>query len=211
MDLALDEYVEAHIDPQPDHLLRIDRQTNLKLLNGRMCSGHLQGRLLSMLVRMIDPTRVLELGTFSGYSAICMAEAMRPDSTLDTIEIDDELEETIRQNVATSPASEKIRLHIGDAVEILKDFAPETFDLVFIDADKRIYSDYYRLVFPLVKVGGYIIADNTLWGGHVTDPKGERDPQTRGILEFNRLVADDSRVEKVIIPIRDGLTLIRKL
>lgn len=211
MNIALDEYVEAHIDPQPEHLLNIDRQTNLKLLNGRMCSGHLQGRLLAMLVRMIDPRRVLELGTFSGYSAICMAEAMSSEGSLDTIEIDDELEETIRRNIASSPAAGKITLHIGDALELLKEYEPGSFDLAFIDADKRIYTEYYRLVLPLIRPGGYIIADNTLWGGHVIEPKSERDPQSRGILEFNRVVAEDRRVEKVIIPIRDGLTLIRKL
>lgn len=210
MNPDIEEYLEAHIDPEPEHLYRIDRHTNLKLLNGRMCSGHLQGRILSMLVKMINPERVLELGTFSGYTAICIAEALHPGATIDTIEIDDELEETIRRNISCSNSADKINLTIGNASDILKEYDKETFDLIFIDADKRIYTEYYHLSLPLLKPGGYILADNTLWGGHVVDPGSIRDPQTRGILEFNRMVAEDTGVEKVILPVRDGLTIIRK-
>ncbi len=210
MNVELDDYLEAHIDPEPEHLYRIDRHTNLKLLNGRMCSGHLQGRILSMFVKMINPRRVLELGTFSGYTAICIAEALQPGATVDTIEIDDELEDTIRKNLSTSSSADKINLIIGNAADILKEYCEESFDLIFIDADKRLYTEYYKLALPLVKPGGYIIADNTLWGGHVVDPGSTRDPQTKGILDFNRFVADDTGVEKVIIPVRDGLTIIRK-
>jgi predicted O-methyltransferase YrrM len=206
----IEEYIEAHIDPEPDELYRIDRLTNLRLLNGRMCSGHIQGRLLKMLVTMIRPDRVLELGTFSGYSALCMAEGMAEGSTIDTIEVDDELEDFIRENLASSPHGQKVRLHIGDANEIMKQFHPATFDLIFIDADKRTYVEYYEAALPLLRTGGYIIADNTLWDGHVleTAPKS---PQTRGIMRFNDMVAADPRVEKVILPLRDGLTIIRKI
>lgn len=208
---TIDEYVESHIDAEPIHLAAIDRATNLRLVNGRMCSGHLQGRLLNMLTRMIRPKRALELGTFSGYSGICIAEALEPGCTLDTIEIDDELEEFIRKNISSSPAADRIRLHIGDAVRLLKGAPPDSFDMIFMDADKRLYPEYYDLCLPILRSGGYIIADNTLWGGHVVDPSKSRDPQTRGIIEFNDTVAADPRVEKVMIPLRDGLTIIRKL
>ena len=207
---TLEQYIEAHIDREPDYLYKIDRLTNLRLLNGRMCSGHTQGRLLKMLTAMIGPKRVLELGTFSGYSALCMAEALAEDARLHTIEVDDELEDFIRENLASSPHGHKVILHIGDAGEIMKQWEPETFDLIFIDADKRRYDEYYRAALPLLRPGGFIIADNTLWDGHVTETS-PRAPQTLGIMRFNDLVAADPRVEKVIIPLRDGLTLIRKL
>lgn len=209
MEKNLDEYIEAHIDREPDYLYKIDRLTNLRLLNGRMCSGHTQGRLLKMLTYMIAPKRVLELGTFSGYSALCMAEALDDDARLDTIEVDDELEDFIRTNIASSPHGQKIRLHIGDAVEIMRQWKPGEFDLIFMDADKRHYDDYYTSALPLLRPGGYIIADNTLWDGHVTE-ENPRSPQTQGIIRFNDMVARDERVEKVIIPLRDGLTIIRR-
>ena len=208
--MTLDEYIEAHIDAEPDYLYQIDRLTNLRLLNGRMCSGHTQGRLLKMLTSMITPKRVLELGTFSGYSALCIAEALPDDARLDTIEVDDELEDFIRHNLSLSPHGHKARLHIGDASEIMQQWKPEEFDLIFIDADKRHYDDYYRAALPLLRPGGYMIADNTLWDGHVTET-ATRSPQTLGIKRFNDLVAADHRVEKVIIPLRDGLTIIRRL
>lgn len=208
--MTLDDYIEAHIDREPDYLYKIDRLTNLRLLNGRMCSGHTQGRLLKMLTTMIGPKRVLELGTFSGYSALCMAEALADDASLDTIEVDDELEDFIRGNLAASPLVHKIRLHIGDALEKMKQWPSEEFDLIFIDADKRRYDDYYAAALPLLRPGGYIIADNTLWDGHVTET-APRSAQTLGIMRFNDIVATDPRVERVIIPLRDGLTLIRKL
>ena len=208
--MTLDEYIEAHVDREPDYLYKIDRLTNLRLLNGRMCSGHLQGRLLKMLTSMIAPQRVLELGTFSGYSALCIAEALSDDARLDTIEVDDELEDFIRENLPASPHGYKICLHIGDATEIMTQWHKAEFDLIFIDADKRHYDDYYIAALPLLRPGGYIIADNTLWDGHVTE-ENPKSAQTLGIMRFNDMVAADANVEKVIIPLRDGLTIIRKI
>lgn len=205
----LEDYIEAHIDPEPEELRRIDRATNIRLLNGRMCSGHIQGRLLKMLVRMIRPRRVLELGTFSGYSALCMAEALEPGATLHTVEVDDELEDFIRANLASTPAGESITLHIGDAMETMRGWDDGAFDLIFIDADKRAYADYYGEALRLLRPGGFIIADNTLWDGHVVEGC-RHSSQTEGIIRFNDLVASDPRVEKAIVPLRDGLTLIRK-
>lgn len=210
MNSDIREYVERHSSPQPEYLDRIERETNLRLVNGRMCSGHLQGRLLKMLVSMINPERVLELGTFSGFSALCIAEALGPDASLDTIEIDDELEDFIRGNLASSPCGSKVRLHIGSAEELLPDWQADSFDLIFIDADKRRYCKDFELCLPLLKKGGYIIADNTLWDGHVVDPSKSRDPQTRGIMEFNEMLRSRTDLETVMIPLRDGLTLIRK-
>lgn len=205
----LEDYIEAHIDPEPEELRRIDRATNIRLLNGRMCSGHIQGRLLKMLVRMIRPRCVLELGTFSGYSALCMAEALEPGATLHTVEVDDELEDFIRANLASAPAGENITLHIGDAMETMRGWDDGAFDLIFIDADKRAYADYYGEALRLLRPGGFIIADNTLWDGHVVEGC-RHSSQTEGIIRFNDLVASDPRVEKAIVPLRDGLTLIRK-
>ncbi len=211
MNPELTRYVEEHTSPQPDYLNRIERHTNLHLLNGRMCSGALQGRLLKMLVSMVNPRRALELGTFSGFSALCIAEALAPGATLDTIEIDDEMENTIRRNLAAAPCGEKVTLHIGSAEEVIKQWMPGSFDLIFIDADKRRYTRDFELCMPLLKIGGFIIADNTLWDGHVLAPGAMRDPQTRGIMEFNDMLCKRKDIEQVIVPIRDGLTLIRKI
>lgn len=208
---ALDKYICDHSDPEPELLHRIERESNLHLLNGRMCSGHLQGRLLKMFVAMIHPRRVLELGTFSGYSALCMAEALDDDARIVTLEIDDELEDTIRHNFSRSPHGHKIEPLFGDALDIMSRFEDEAFDLIFIDADKRRYTDYYKEALRLLCPGGFIIADNTLWYGHVIEEEKQRDPQTAGIVRFNDFVAADPRVERVILPLRDGLTLIRKL
>lgn len=205
------DYIERHIDAEPEYLHRLERATNLRLINGRMCSGHLQGRFLKMIVGMIRPKRVLELGTFSGYSALCIAEGLADDATIDTIEADDELEEFIRTSFATAEAGQKIRLHIGDALQFARDAEPESYDLVFMDADKREYPAYYEACLRLLRPEGYIIADNTLWDGHVLDAPDPKDRQTTAIREFNDRVAADSRVEKVIVPLRDGLTIIRKL
>lgn len=210
MNTALERYISEHIDPQPDHLARIERLTNIRLVNGRMCSGHLQGRILKMLVEMIRPHRILELGTFSGFSALSMAEALGEEDTVDTIEVNDELEDFIRENLDASPHGKKVILHIGDAMKTAASFEKESFDLVFLDADKRGYPAYYPLSLSLLRPGGYLIADNTLWDGHVADPAKARDPQTHAIMEFNDIVAGDSSVEKVIIPVRDGLTIVRK-
>lgn len=211
MQQSLDQYIESHCSSLPSWLHNIYRRTNLELLNGRMCSGPVQGTLLTMLTRMIAPRRVMELGTFSGFSSLCISRGLNAGDSIDTIEADDELEEFILQSFSEAPneISSRIRLHIGDALKVIKTFEPKTFDMVFIDADKREYSAYYEAVFPLVKPGGFILADNTLWDGHVTDPAYDRDRQTLGVRKFNELVAKDCRVSKVIIPVRDGLTLIR--
>lgn len=206
----LEDYILAHIDKEGDVLRLVNRDTHVYNLRPRMCSGHLQGKLLKMFVRMIKPRRVLELGTFTGYSALAMAEGLAEDAELHTVEIDDELEDFICEHFDASPRREQIHLHIGDAAMVVPQLGGQ-FDLVFIDANKRNYCDYYHLVMPLVPVGGFIIADNTLWDGKVANLPQKIDSQTTGILAFNDLVANDDRVEKVIIPIRDGLTVIHKI
>ena len=210
----LQEYIENHTTPEPELFARITRDTNLHVLNPHMLSGQVQGELLRMLSRMIRPKRILELGTFTGYSALCLAEGLQEDGELITIEHNDELEDTIRQNISQSPLCARIHLIIGDAKEILSNqqsvVSNQMFDLVFIDADKREYCAYYELVFPLVRQGGFILADNTLWDGHIVDPAYDRDKQTVGLRAFNRMVADDPRVSQVILPLRDGLTIIYK-
>ena len=206
----LEDYILSHIDDQGEHLARLNRETHIYHLRPRMCSGHLQGRLLKMFVRMINPRNILELGTFTGYSGLCLAEGLiAPDGELHTIEIDDELEDFIRSHFEASAFADRIHLHIGDAREILPSLG-KTFDLVFMDANKREYCEYYDLVFPMLAPGGFIIADNTLWDGKVVDWGKKLDAQTEGILRFNDMVAHDDRVEKVIIPLRDGLTIIYK-
>ncbi|MGI6219609.1 MAG: O-methyltransferase [Bacteroidaceae bacterium] len=210
MEKDLEEYILAHSDPEGDYLYKLYRDTNVYLLHGRMASGHLQGRILKMLVRMIRPRRILEIGTFSGYSALCLAEGFTGgEGILHTFEINDELEDFTRPRIENSPLASHIRLHFGDIFEELPALG-ENFDLAFIDADKRQYVDYYELCLKHLRPGGFILADNTLWDGHVTDPAYSRDAQTRGIRRFNDYVAADKRVEKVILPLRDGLTLICK-
>lgn len=202
-------YILSHIDPEGDYLYRLYRATNIHLLHGRMASGHLQGRLLRMLVRMIRPRYILEVGTFSGYSAICMAEGLEPGGRLYTFEINDEQEDFTRPWIEGSPVADRIEFIIGDAIVQ----APKlgvTFDMAFIDGDKRTYVETYEMVINVLRPGGFVLADNTLWDGHVVDPAYDRDPQTRGIRLFNDHVARDTRVERVILPLRDGLTLIRK-
>lgn len=209
-DGTLEDYILSHISPEPPILAKLDRDTHLYFLYSRMCSGHLQGRILKMLTQMISPKQILELGTFTGYSALCMAEGMPEDAHLHTIEVEDELEEHLSRLFQSSDYSERIHLHIGDAMEIIKSL-PYTFDMVFIDADKRIYKKYLDEVFAKVNLGGYIIADNTLWDGKITDTTANHDPQSLGIAEFNDAVAADPRLETVIIPLRDGLTVIKKI
>ena len=211
MNQELEEYILSHIDEEPAALARIDHDTHVQNYYWHMCSGHLQGRLLTMLTRMVRPRRVLELGTFSGYSALCLAEGLPDDDCrVDTIEINDEQEDFIREHLVLSPYGKRVTLHIGDARDIVPQLDAR-FDLVFIDANKRQYVEYYDLVMDYLNDGGFIIADNTLWAGKVVDPKAQREAQTRGIMAFNDHVKDDPRVEVVIIPVRDGLTLIRKL
>ena len=210
MQEELEDYILKHIDAEGDDLRRLNRETHLYHLRPRMCSGHLQGRMLKMMVRMIRPQHILELGTFTGYSALCLAEGLADDSCrLDTIEIDDELEDFIRAHFDASPLAPRIHLHIGDARDVLPTIEGD-FDLVFIDANKREYCEYYEMVFDRVAPGGFIIADNTLWDGKVVDWCKKLDAQTEGILRFNDMIAADDRVEKVILPVRDGLTIIYK-
>ena len=212
--MTLQEYIEEYSSPEPELLARITRDTHLHVLNPHMLSGQIQGEVLRMLSRMVRPKRVLELGTFTGYSALCLAEGLDADGELITIEHNDELEETILHNLSQSELCQRIRLLIGDAKEILATMSAQReglFDMVFIDADKREYSTYYDLVFPMVKTGGFILADNTLWDGHIIDPAYDRDKQTQGLRAFNAKVKDDPRVSQVILPLRDGLTIIYKM
>ena len=205
----IEKYVLAHSEPEGDYLYRLYRATNIHTIHGRMASGHLQGRLLKMLVSMIRPKNILEVGTFSGYSAICMAEGLDEGGKVWTFEINDEMEDFTRPWIENSPVADKIDFRIGDAnIEAPK--LGVTFDLAFVDGDKRTYVETYEMVLRLWRPGGYIIADNTLWDGHVTDPAYDHDHQTQGIRRFNDHVAADNRVEQVIVPLRDGLTLIRK-
>lgn len=205
----LENYVLAHSDPEGDYLYRLWRATNIHLLHGRMASGHLQGRLLKMLVRMIRPKNILEVGTFSGYSAICLAEGLERGGMVYTYEINDELEDFTRPWIEGSPVADRIRFIIGDALTEAPKLGVE-FDMAFIDGDKRTYIDTYKMALNLLRPGGFILADNTLWDGHVLEKPRPSDRQTAGIEAFNDYVAADSRVEKVILPLRDGLTLIRK-
>ena len=202
-------YILSHIEPEPEYLYRLWRATNIYMLHGRMASGHLQGRLLKMLVQMIKPKNILEVGTFSGYSALCMAEGLEEGGKVYTFEINDEQEDFTRPWIEQSPVADKIAFIIGDAITE----APKlgvTFDMAFVDGDKRTYVETYEMVLKLLRPGGFILADNTLWDGHVTDPAYDRDHQTQGIRRFNDHIAQDTRVEQVILPLRDGLTLIRK-
>ncbi len=209
MNTELERYLLAHIDAEGDYLYRLYRATNIHTVHGRMASGHLQGRLLKILVEMIRPKNVLEVGTFSGYSAICMAEGLDEDGRLYTFEINDEMEDFTRPWIENSPVASKIHFIIGDAnVEAPK--LNVMFDMAFIDGDKRTYVETYETVLKLLRPGGFILADNTLWDGHVIDPHYQHDAQTQGIVHFNDFIAQDARVEKVILPIRDGLTIIRK-
>jgi caffeoyl-CoA O-methyltransferase len=206
---GLTDYIEAHVDAEHPYLYKLYRETNLYLLRPRMASGHVQGVMLRMLVEMIGPRRILEIGTYTGYSALCMASGLQDGGMVDTYEINDEMEDFTRPRIEASPWADKVRLHIGD---VLKELAgsSERYDLVFIDGNKRQYPEYYELALELLSDGGYILADNTLWDGHVVDPAYDHEPQTVGVRKFNDMVARDERVEKVILPLRDGLTLIRK-
>ena len=212
--MTLEEYISTHSTAENEVLEAITHDTNVHVLNPHMLSGHVQGRVLSMISHMIRPSRILELGTFTGYSALCLAEGLNEEGRLVTIEHNDELEETIRHNLAKSPLGSKIDLIIGDAKEILKheyETIDHKYELVFVDADKREYVAYLDLVYPLVPAGGFILADNTLWDGHIIDPAYDKDKQTQGLKAFNDRLCEDDRFEQVILPLRDGLTLIRKV
>ena len=205
------DYISEHSSPQPAYLDQIVHRTGLYTINPRMLSGHVQGRFLSFLSRLIRPVRILELGTFAGFSALCLAEGLQPGGKVVTIEKNDELEDFIRENLALSPLGEQVELHIGSTRDVLPTLpTEELFDLVFIDADKREYVHDYELLFPLVKSGGIILADNTLWDGHIIDPAYDTDKQTIALRAFNDHIRCDSRVSCLILPIRDGLTIITK-
>jgi predicted O-methyltransferase YrrM len=206
---SIENYILSHIDEEGDLLAALRRDAHVNLLRPRMLSGHLQGKLLKMFCRMIRPHRVLELGTYTAYATLCMAEGLDDDALIHTIEINDEMETFIRRYVSRSPEQDKIRLHFGDALEVIPQLG-EMFDLVFIDAGKHQYTAYYETVFPYLRSGGFILADNTLWDGKVVRDTVPLDKQTAGILAFNELVRSDARIEKVILPLRDGLTVIRK-
>ena len=197
-DDLLDDYIAAHIDAEPSALHSLWRRTHLRHVYPRMCSGHTQGRLLAMLAAIAQPRRVIELGTFTGYSALCLAENLPEDAEVHTVEIDDEMEPELSELFAAPHPGASVTLHIGD-------------DMAFIDANKRHYCEYYDLLLPRMRPGGLILADNTLWSGKILHPDAACDPQTRALLEFNDRVAADARVRKVILPVRDGLTLIRVL
>jgi predicted O-methyltransferase YrrM len=208
--VLLDQYILNHISPEDDFLNELDRETHLKVLRSRMLSGHLQGQILGMVSCMVKPKHILEIGTFTGYSALCLAKGLAEGGQLHTIEIDDELESIAQKYFNKSGMGNRIVQHIGDARLIIPELN-QLFDLVFIDADKREYCEYYKLVFPHLRVGGFILADNILWNGKVIDPEAAEEEQTRGILDFNTLVQEDARVENVILTVRDGIMLIRKI
>lgn len=210
MTQELEDYITHHLGREPEYLAATFKETWRYRLYPRMCSGWTQGSFLAMLTSMVKPERVLELGTYSGYSAMAIASAMGPGTELHTVEIDEEHEEFILRQLDRFPGPARIELHVGDALEIVPAMECREWDMVFIDANKRHYPQYYRMVKPLVKAGGYIIADNTLWDGKVAHPDAATDPQSRGIMEFNSMVAADDEVSVSIVPMRDGLTIIRK-
>ena len=210
----LEKYIHELSSPEEALLHELDRQTNLRIMHPRMISGHIQGRLLRMIVQMLRPKSVLEIGTFTGYSALSMAAGLEADATIDTVEVDDELEPIAQEFFDRSEHGSKIKLHIGSALEIAPTLGKQ-FDMVFIDGDKREYPAYYRMLMgddggePLVHSGSILLADNILWYGKVVEKVAHNDHQTQGILEFNRMVRDDDRVESFILPLRDGLNMIR--
>lgn len=206
--LNMDAYVLSHIDEEPEVLKKLTRDTHLYTLKPRMLSGHLQGRMLKMFCAMVGAEKIVEIGTFTGYSALCMAEALPSHGEIHTFEINDEMEEFLINLFDKVPNGDKVKLHIGDALSLLPDLDME-FDVAFIDGNKRHYVDYFEIVFPKIRKGGLIIADNTLWDGHVLEDS--KDAQTLGIQKFNDYLVSNQLVEKIILPIRDGMTLIRKL
>ncbi|TLX75604.1 O-methyltransferase [Labilibacter sediminis] len=207
--IDLENYILDHIDPEDELLYELNRKTHLHILRPRMLSGHLQGQILKMICNMIQPKNILEIGTFTGYSCICMAQTLPEDGIIDTIEIDDEIEPFTKSFFNKSGLADKINMHIGDAMDIMPTLNKK-YDLVFMDGDKRQYPNYYKQVFDMLNPGGYILADNILWDGKVVEKLDPNDNYTKGILEFNQMVKEDNRVEKVIFPFRDGIFIIRK-
>ena len=210
-ELKIEEYILSHIDSEPELLKRMTREAHVKLLRPRMISGNIQGRLLKMLAAMLKPNNILEIGTYTGYSALCLAEGAPESSKIVTIEIDDEMEGFITKYFKESEFGHKIELKIGDALNHMSYFADNYFDLIFIDANKRDYLSYYEVAIDKLIKGGIILADNTLWNGKIVDEKFQNDEQTKGVMQFNNHIKNDTRIEKVILPIRDGLTIIRKI
>ena len=209
MESDLEQYILQHTSAEPDYLYRLWRATHLHTVHGRMVSGHLQGRLLKMLVQMIHPRNILEVGTFSGYSAIAMAEGLEDGGHLYTFEVNDEMEDFTRAWIEGSSVADKITFIVGDALTEAPKLGVE-FDLAFMDGDKRTYCECYDMVLSVLSPGGFVLADNNLWDGHVVDHDYDNDRQTQGIERFNDYVAADPRTEQLILPLRDGLTLIRK-
>lgn len=209
--MQLEQYILNHISPEPPILAETYRYTNTHHLYPRMCSGHIQGRLLKMLTSMVRPQRVLEIGAFTGYSTMSIAEGLGEGAELHTIEIDDELTDELTERFARCPWGHRITLHTGDALELIPSVTTAPWDMVYIDANKRLYTEYFEMILPHVHRGGYIIADNTLWDGKVSDPAAKPDAQTLGIRRFNDLAGSDPRVETCMIPVRDGLTIMKKL
>ena len=209
IDQKLDDYVCAHTENEPEVLNELNRKTHLTVLRSRMLSGHFQGRLLSMISHMVQPERILEIGTYTGYSSICLAEGLTENGKLTTIDINEELEDITREFIQKANLENKIEYIIGDAMQIVPQL-DELFDLVFIDADKKNYCNYYHLVFDKVKPGGYILADNVLWSGKVVESYDALDSETKIIMDYNKMVHEDPRVQEILLPIRDGLMLARK-
>jgi len=207
---AINTYVEAHSENEPELLQNLSRETHLKVLQPRMLSGHYQGRVLSILSKLLQPKRILEIGTYTGYSALCLAEGLHPTGQLHTIDINEELYDLQRKYFDRSPYGKQIVQHVGDALDIIPTLK-ETFDLVFIDADKHNYQNYVELVLPKVRQGGLILSDNVLWSGKVTEATNPKDASTKALKTYNQWLKDHSALETVILPIRDGLTLSRKL
>jgi len=208
--MTIEKYIEQHTSPEDETLRWLVRQTYLRAIHPRMLSGAVQGRFLAMISAMLTPKRILEIGTFTGYSALCLAKGLAPDGVLHTIECNDELEELIREGIARAGESERITVHIGDAVKIVPQIG-ETFDLVFIDGDKREYIAYYEVAMDALRSGGFILADNVLWDGKVLEEPRPCDAQTEGIASFNAYIQADPRVENVLLPLRDGLMIAKKL
>ena len=209
MEKELDKYIREHSTPEDKVLEELYRQTHLYVVNPNMASGHIQGKFLEMLSFMIHPSRILEIGTYTGYSAICLARGLKRGGQLHTIEINDELNEMSTHYFALAGVADRVTLHTGRAQDVIPEMK-FTFDLVFIDGDKREYCEYYDLVFEKVRKGGFIIADNVLWGGKIEGTEALKDPQTKGVVMFNEMIRKDPRIEKIVLPLRDGLMLIRK-
>ncbi|MCO5268425.1 MAG: class I SAM-dependent methyltransferase [Brumimicrobium sp.] len=209
IDEKIEEYTEEHISKESDVLYELNRKTHLRLANPRMLSGHYQGRLLSMISKFIHPKNILEIGTYTGYSALCLAEGLQKDGQLITLDVNYELEDFIQEYIEKAGMTDKIQLIIGNALEIIPTLSQQ-FDLVFIDADKANYIHYYNLAIDIIPSGGVIIADNILWSGKVVEEVKSNDSDTKILKEFNKIVQQDERVENILLPIRDGLMIIRK-